>query len=1099
LKQCPFCKKPVPDDATVCPHSGCGKPLPADTGAGTASPPSVRPPPPPRTVKKPGAGAPPEPKSRTVRPIPPGPPGPVTTTAKTRTPKPVPPSPAGPAQTPQPGPPDAPPPERKAKAKRPPPPGPVIMTKDSEQQRYLAMLEGRARAGRRRGRWLAAAVAAALLVSLIAGIRHYASSVLSYAKLDPAIRIERDGNDPDRLTLLYRPLSRGTVGFRRRDAGRETELLDRVHPDPENPEQKFQWRFSGVKTGDELKVTFRDGWSLATAVLSVPEAPPVPPLGDAVLTGEVVNATNNRPVAGVDVKIVGTRLKTRTGEDGRFRLEEAPSGPVAVEVSAPNFSTDQLERELVSGKETPVRVALSPGMKAGQIRLVLTWNDAPEDLDAHLEGPLPEGKRFHVYFHEKGDLKSREFVNLDVDDRDGNGPETITVLGVLPGTYHYFVHDYTHRDTQGNGALSRSGAEVKLYQRGQTYRFRANNESIGTVWRVCNIEVTEAGARIKKIDQYESKQLKTTASMADVVFLLDTGPRMADSLDKMKTDCVNLTDQLTAGGLDCHFGLVPFCDPAAGKPMNVVPMTGDLAAFRDRVTAAPDPNGEKLPESCLGALERGLKMEFRENVPVQFVLVADTPCRDRGKIAEIGERMKERNIKTVVIADIAEKDVYAPLYREGGRFRSFGGEEVAQPDAEAGSDTEALLAKWTFDAKKGNIADGLAGLGLYGRRTQADRDKWITQVGGTFESEQGVDEGMAWLARHQAEDGSWSNQCLGPKGANGLSQCEQEHVCTGPGRPTEMAHTGLALLAFQAGGHYYFNERKYSKNVTDGLEWLVSHQRDNGALIGSLNRGRGLNNWYMYEHGMATFALAEACAVAVAAEREPDERYLAAAKKAVRFIEENQHNDGGWRYTPQKSAPSDSSVSGWQVLALKTAREAGIEIDRKCVSQAERFFESCETRENGRTGYQFGRVNTEATTGVGMLVHQFLLNRPDSPLVQQAAPYLAQYAERTWGGAYTGRQSQPDYYLWYNCTLAMFQAGGEPWERWNKIVRDTILGLQEHEGCARGSWGPASRWGGTGGRIYTTALAVLTLQVYYRFAPREEDAPNAETTKLIEH
>ena len=75
-----------------------------------------------------------------------------------------------------------------------------------------------------------------------------------------------------------------------------------------------------------------------------------------------------------------------------------------------------------------------------------------------------------------------------------------------------------------------------------------------------------------------------------------------------------------------------------------------------------------------------------------------------------------------------------------------------------------------------------------------------------------------------------------------------------------------------------------------------------------------------------------------------------------------------------------------------------------------------------------------------------------------------------------------DYYLWYNCSLAMFQAGGDNWDRWNSVVRDTILQLQEHTGCARGSWSPKCRWGDQGGRIFSTALAVLTLEVYYRYA-----------------
>ncbi|MFH1266492.1 MAG: carboxypeptidase regulatory-like domain-containing protein [Planctomycetota bacterium] len=702
--------------------------------------------------------------------------------------------------------PDAPPSERKSDAKRPPPPGRVIITRDSEQQRYLESLERRARTGRRRGRWLAAGVAAVLLVSLIAGMRHYASSVLSHAELDPAIRVERNPRDPDRLTLFYRPLSRGRVGFRRADADRKTELLDQVQPNSGDAEQEFEWRWSGVKVGDELEVTYRDSWSLVTTALPIPEVPPVPPLGDATLLGEVVNAINNEALEGVEVKVLGTRLRTQTGPDGRFRLEEAPTGPVAIEVSALNFSTDQFERVLASGEETPVRVALSPGLKAGQIRLVLTWNNDPRDLDAHLQGPLPKGKQFHVHFHEKGDLKSREFVNLDVDDRDGNGPETITVLGVLPGKYQYFVHDYTNRDTGQGTALACSGAEVKLYQAGQTYRFQADNESVGTIWRVCDIEVTEIGAKVTRINRYESGQVKTTAAMFDVVFLLDVGPETADFHGKMKGNCVDMTEGLSRAGLDCHFGLVPFCDPDGDKPMNLVSMTGDLATFKDGAMAAPDPNGEELPASSVAALQRALGMDFRENVPVQFVLVTNTPCTQQDELAKVAGQIKQRDIKTIVFANEQEKDVYAPLLVEGGRFQPLGGGEVAEADADAGqaeadSETDALLKEWTFDAKKGNIAEGLAALGMYRRRTQANREQWITQYGGTVESEQGVEEGLAWLARHQAEDGSWSNQCLGFKTRAPLSRCEQDHACDGPGQTAEMAHTGLALLAFQAGGY----------------------------------------------------------------------------------------------------------------------------------------------------------------------------------------------------------------------------------------------------------------------------------------------------------
>lgn len=84
-----------------------------------------------------------------------------------------------------------------------------------------------------------------------------------------------------------------------------------------------------------------------------------------------------------------------------------------------------------------------------------------------------------------------------------------------------------------------------------------------------------------------------------------------------------------------------------------------------------------------------------------------------------------------------------------------------------------------------------------------------------------------------------------------------------------------------------------------------------------------------------------------------------------------------------------------------------------------------------------------------------------------------------------GGQGIADYYLWYNCTLAMSQAGGEPWRQWNVAVRDLVTGLQEHDGCRRGSWSHEDDvYGTVGGRVYSTALAALTLQSYYRFVTK---------------
>jgi len=823
LKRCRWCQREVPHDAARCPHPDCGRALGLEGGLGGSIPP---PPPPPGTLPPPA--------------LPPAAP------------------PVG-AET-----------DRSSAA---------------DLRDVLDGLRQQVRAGRRRSFWLVNGAVAAALLGVACWAAYYVASVFGYAELDPAIQLQRDPADAERLSLLYCPLSGGMVGFRRRDADRRTELLDRVVPAAVGKRHTFQWRVRGLEEGDPIEVTFRRGLSLVTRKLRVPQQRPGLPRGGATLTGQIVNAVNNEPVPEAEVRIAGTRWSAWSDGDGWFRLDGLRAGTVPVEVSAAGFIKEQFPWELPADGQSAIRVVLSPGMEAGQIRIVLTWGDEPLDLDAHLEGPLPGGERFHVYFHEKGDLKSREFVRLDVDDRNGQGPETMTILGVLPGVYRYFVHDYSNRDRPESNRLARSGAEVKVYHGGQTYRFRAGHQRKGNIWNVCTIEVNGDGAIVKETDTY------------------------------------------------------------------------------------------------------------------------------------------------------------------------------------AGTKVGAL--------------------GLYAKRTMPNRQQWIGDYGGSATSEGAVAEGLAWLVRHQAPDGSWSHRCLGSRYPE--SRCERDAPCTGEGGVYEMAHTGLAVLALEAAGHYYFNGNTYSDPVRRGLDWMVEHQRSDGGLIGSKPPGRHdrFHRNYMYEHGIAAFALAEAAAVCTAMRQPQYERYRLAAEKAVRFIDEMQHTDGGWRYTDDLGRPSDTSVTGWQVLALKSAHEAEIAVSEECTENVRIFFNSRALGENGRTGYTSRSLSTEATTGVGMLARQFLLNEPDAPLVRDAAAYLADYAEQKWSEGSEAGSGNRDFYLWYNCTLAMFQAGGEPWQRWNRIIRDILISLQRHDGCARGSWDPTSRWGSQGGRIYTTALAVLTLEVYYRYASED--------------
>jgi len=137
------------------------------------------------------------------------------------------------------------------------------------------------------------------------------------------------------------------------------------------------------------------------------------------------------------------------------------------------------------------------------------------------------------------------------------------------------------------------------------------------------------------------------------------------------------------------------------------------------------------------------------------------------------------------------------------------------------------------------VATGPEQTGIYALRTSPRRQQLIAEFGATTESENAVAAGLRWLARHQAEDGHWGPDCLRTAPAG---RCHQNDRCPNEGQNYAVAQSGLALLAFQAGGHYAHNNREHSQVVARGLDWLVAHQADDGAMVTS---GRRNDRTYM--------------------------------------------------------------------------------------------------------------------------------------------------------------------------------------------------------------------------------------------------------------
>ena len=577
-----------------------------------------------------------------------------------------------------------------------------------------------------------------------------------------------------------------------------------------------------------------------------------------------------------------------------------------------------------------------------------------------------------------------------------------------------------------------------------------------------------AVAAVVAIDRRQAPPPPPTSSL-DVVFLLDQGTQMQEMVAAMKANCLVKVDGFQRDKLNCRFAVVPF--GSGGENIPAIPLTADVEEFK-RQLGQPAQADFTPPASCAEALQQALKMDFR-NGDVVFFLTIRTPCQRPELLAELGCQMKQRKIKAVIQAEAAEKDVYLPLYRDDGQFFSVSGEDLTGPasDAEKTAANEVAGSLIGVAPKKETVAPTKfpAITGLYGTRTAPNREQLVRDLGGSKESEAAVNAGLAWLARHQADDGHWSD----------TGKCEKDGPCPDLqfGRP--LAETGLAILAFQAGGHYAFNGRKYSNNVRRGLDWLVKQHGQGPRGYGPFFSSGVLNNGDWYDHGIATFALAEACAVARAERQTPAPRYLKTAKEAVAFAEQHQYARGGWQYTLDNLyGCGDTSVSGWVILSLKSAMEAKIKVSPQTLDRVVKFYEICGDPQTGHTGYQGRGGGTDLLAAVGLIVQEFIVKKPNSELARNARRHLEQKADA--GIGETG-----DFYTLYNATLAMFLAGGKPWEHWNGKVRDAVIARQEKSSCVRGSW--QDRYGRTLG----TAWAVLTLEVYYRYSRQQKSAASA--------
>lgn len=374
--------------------------------------------------------------------------------------------------------------------------------------------------------------------------------------------------------------------------------------------------------------------------------------------------------------------------------------------------------------------------------------------------------------------------------------------------------------------------------------------------------------------------------------------------------------------------------------------------------------------------------------------------------------------------------------------------------------------------------------GGFGQRS-GDLTALAKRYGGSDESERAVARALLWLRLHQGPDGRWSlhKYHTYDKRCDCQTAIEREKDKFGPTlKADDVSGTAMGVLPFLAAGHHHLGQKEESKTVALALRYLLSRQVSGGEDDGKFDS----ENFTMYTHGLASIAVCEAYGMS------NDPKLRDSATRAIKFIVKAQNSQlGGWRYVPRTS--SDTSVVGWQVMALKSAQMSGIPVPASTLENASRWLDLAqykEKRPNGRSILKYAyAVNIDdpsapgspATTAAGLLNRLYLGWGPRHADMILGCDYLMEAAMPP---ADFKRGQAANIYTWYYAAQVMHHMGGEYWEKWNPRMREYLIRSQEREGHKNGSWDPTpDAWGRQGGRIYTTALSALTLEVYYRHLP----------------
>ena len=380
-------------------------------------------------------------------------------------------------------------------------------------------------------------------------------------------------------------------------------------------------------------------------------------------------------------------------------------------------------------------------------------------------------------------------------------------------------------------------------------------------------------------------------------------------------------------------------------------------------------------------------------------------------------------------------------------------------------DGPALSGATGLEVGKGDgTRGGAGGAGEgFGGRGAGSRDAMLASGGGTKDTERAVAAAINWLARHQNSDGSWG---CGPKGF--AKHCKDpsctKYIKDPKEAPAEypMAATAFGLLPFFAAGQTHETGGPYKGVINRGLTWMTRNQNQKTGQMGTGT---------MYEHGLATIAICEAYGLS------KDRRLQPHAQAALAFIMDAQNDkSGGWHYTANPPTDGDTSVVGWQLMALKSGQMAGLNVDPQTLVKAKAYLKTvAKGKSGGLFSYTADQGPTPTMSAVGLLCNQYGgMKRTDPAMVEGQAYVMSALP-----------QAEASPYFFYYATQVMHNLPGPEWDTWNRHARRFLIKTQikDKGSCAEGSWSPEGKQGHVMGPVMMTSICALTLEVYYRYLP----------------